>query len=251
MSQQTEEALSQARERTAELNILNEMGVAFAAAHETDQMLALIQTYASRLIGSTENFYIALYDDVTDEIAIHLFYKPGELVYSEKVENIIRRHSGNGVTEYVIHTRKPLLVNGDMEATAAMLGFEAIGARSKSWMGVPLIVGERTLGIIAMQSFSTLDLYDEYQMELLMSVASGAAIALESIRLLQQIQSRGRQEQILREVTERVYTAVDTESILRTAAQEINRHLGLETFIYLEEQAEPDPTTVAGGNGHN
>ncbi|MCL4265542.1 MAG: GAF domain-containing protein [Anaerolineae bacterium] len=251
LTRQTEQALSEAKQRSAELNILNEMGVAFAAARETNEILTLIQTYTSRLIRPTENLYIALYDEATNETAIHLFYKPGEIVYSEKVENIIYRRSGNGVTEYVMRTRKPLLVNGDMETTAVELGFESIGARSKSWMGVPLIVGERTLGVITVQSFTTPYQYGESQMELFMSVASGAAISLESIRLLQQIQSRARQEQILREVTARVYTAVDAESILRTAAQEINQHLGLETFIYLEDEIQPDLAAANGGNGHN
>jgi GAF domain-containing protein len=248
---QTEEALSEARQRTAELNILNEMEVAFAAARETDEMLALIHTYASRLIRPTENLYIALYDEAQDEIVIYLYYKPGEIVMSDKVENIIRRRSGNGVTEYVMRTRKPLLINGDMTAVAAEMGFDAIGARSQSWMGAPLVVGDHVLGVVALQSFSTPHLYGEYQLELLTAIASGAAIALENIHLLQQVQSRARQEQILREVTARVYTAVDAESILRTAAQELNLHLGLETFIYLEEQTEPDIVAANGGNGHH
>ncbi|HUM71412.1 MAG TPA: GAF domain-containing protein, partial [Chloroflexota bacterium] len=251
LTRQTEEALSEARQRTAELNILNEMGVAFAAARETEEMLTLIQTYTARLIANTENFYIALYDEALNEIAIHLFYIPGEITHSHKVENIIRRRSSNGVTEYVMRTRKPLLVNGDMAVMAAELGFEAIGARSQSWMGVPLVIGDRTLGVLAMQSFEAANLYSDYQLELMMAVASGAAIALEGIRLLQQVQSRARQEQILREVTARVYTAVDAESILRATAQEINRRLGLEAFIYLEEQIQPDPAAVDGGNGHN
>lgn len=238
LSLQTEDALSQAKQRTAELNILNEMGAAFTSARETEEMLRLIRAYTSRLISKTENFYIALYDEALNEITIHLFYKPGEIVHSDKVENVVRRQKGNGVTEYILHTRKPLLVNGEMAVTAAQLGFEAIGARSKSWMGVPLVIGNRALGVMAMQSFTTPELYDEYQLELFTAVASSAAIALESIRLLQQVQSRARQEQILREVTARVYTAVDAESILRTAAQEINRRLGLETFIYLEEQSQ-------------
>ncbi len=251
LTRQTEQALAEARQRTGELNILNDMGVAFAAARETEEILLLIQLYTSRLIETVENFYIALYDETSNEITIHLFYKPGEITRSDKVINVIRRRSGNGVSEYVMRTRKPLLINGDMAKVAAEMGFEAIGASSKSWMGVPLVIGERPLGVVAMQSFTTPNLYNEYQLELFTAVASAAAITLESLRLLQQVQSRARQEQILREVTARVYTAVDAESILRTAAQEINQRLGLETFIYLEGQTHPDLVTADGDNGHN
>ena len=52
------------------------------------------------------------------------------------------------------------------------------------------------------------------------------------------------EEQILRQITTRVNTAIDAESILRTAAEEIGRTLGLEGYVSLEA-AESN-----GKNGH-
>ena len=49
------------------------------------------------------------------------------------------------------------------------------------------------------------------------------------------MQARARQEQILRQVSDRVYAAPDAESVLRAAAQEISRVLGLEAVAYLSE----------------
>jgi hypothetical protein len=71
---------------------------------------------------------------------------------------------------------------------------------------------------------------------------------VENARLIAQAQARARQEQILREITARVYAAPDAESILKTAAQEVSRVLGIETYAYLDE----GQTAVkqSGQNGH-
>jgi GAF domain-containing protein len=165
------------------------------------------------------------------------------------LQSIIRRKSGNGVTEYILRSRQPLLVKGNMAEVAQKLGFTLIGVEATAWMGVPMVVGDRAVGVIAMQSFQGRHTYDEHDLDLFTAVASSAAISLEGIRLLQQVQSRARQEQILREVTARVHTAIDAEAIMRTAAQEINRRLGLETFVYLDSDQEAETATAHGGNG--
>ena len=59
--------------------------------------------------------------------------------------------------------------------------------------------------------------------------------------------SRAEREQILRQISDRVYAAPDAETVLRTAAQEIGQALGLETFVYLDFE-ETEETVPANGN---
>ncbi|MCP4363391.1 MAG: GAF domain-containing protein [Chloroflexi bacterium] len=251
LNQQTETALAEAQRRSEELDTLNTMGAAFTTAHDLEEILNSIYQYSSQLIPQSIDLYVALYDEAADEIAIYLFYNPNEETPAGELQSVIRRQSGNGITEYILRSRKPLLINGDISPVAEELGFDAIGAKSQSWLGVPMIIGERALGVIAIQSFETADLYHEHHLDLLTAVASSAAISLDNIRLLMQVQGRARQEQILREVTAHVHAAIDAEAIMRTAAQEINRQLGLETFVYLDNQQEPEASSVNGDNGHD
>jgi GAF domain-containing protein len=76
-----------------------------------------------------------------------------------------------------------------------------------------------------------------------------AATAVQNVRLFDQVQARARQEQILRQVSDRVYAAPDAESVLKTAAQEISRILGVEAIAYLSEGGSYDKRDRPN-NGH-
>ena len=56
-------------------------------------------------------------------------------------------------------------------------------------MIVPMRVGNRVVGAISAQSY-TLYAYDEEELELLMTVASSAAIALENARLYESVREQ-------------------------------------------------------------
>ena len=116
------------------------------------------------------------------------------------------------------------------------------GKLPASWLGVPIILGDRVLGVIGLESYTTPHLYNEEHLNLATAVANQAAIAIESARLLEGTAALAEEEQILRQITTRVGTAIDAESILRTAAEEICRVLGLEGYVSLE---------AAGSNGTN
>jgi GAF domain-containing protein len=72
-------------------------------------------------------------------------------------------------------------------------------------------------------------------LRLLTSVAGQAAIAIENARLFEQIQARARRERILREVTAKVRSGADADTVMRTAVSDIGRALGRRTFVYLNE----------------
>jgi GAF domain-containing protein len=51
------------------------------------------------------------------------------------------------------------------------------------------------------------------------------------------VEDRARRERILREITARVRGSADVDSVMRTAAQELGRALGRQTYVYLGENA--------------
>lgn len=108
----------------------------------------------------------------------------------------------------------------------------------------PLVAGDQWLGLLMARSIAPQDL-TEADVRQIGSLVDQAAAVVQSIRLIEETQARAQQEQILRRVSERVYTAVDAESVLRTAVQEVGRVLGLEAFVYLEEPATADAGPLA------
>ena len=232
-SQQRAEELAvisqMAQLRADELAVLNEMGQALTSLADADTVINIIYEHASQLM-STEGFYAALHDAETNSVTIHIV---GD---GEEVEvDSLQRVGGRGITEYIIETGKPLLIRENVLERTGELGIETHGRMPAAWLGVPMISGDKVLGVLAVQSFDQTGAYDQHHQELLTAVASQAAIAIENARLFDQVQARAKREQILREITAQVRGKADVDTIMRTAAQEVGRALGRQTFVYLRD----------------
>jgi PAS domain S-box-containing protein len=111
----------------------------------------------------------------------------------------------------------------------------------------PLITGGQWIGIVLGQA-STPQTFSLEQIRQISSLVSQAATVSQTQRLFEQTQSRARREQLLREITAKVYAAPDAETIMKTAVKEVNRIMGVDSFVYLDDQslAKNQP-----GNGHH
>ena len=162
--------------RVTELDSLQTVGRALSASLDLETILQAIHTEVSRLMPA-QNFYAALYDSDSDEVAFPLAFEEG-----------LRRHwrsrqAGTGLTEYLVRTRRPLLIERDVACTLDRLGIDQIGTPAESWLGVPMIAGDEPLGVIAVQSFSSQQRYDISHQEILTTIASQAAVAIQNARL--------------------------------------------------------------------
>lgn len=121
------------------------------------------------------------------------------------------------------------------ETTKAL--FKQFGTRSA--IAFALVAGDAWIGILTAQSQSVTAFTSE-EVKQIASLVSQAAVVVQTQRLFGEAETRAQQEQILRQVSERVYGAVDAESVLKTAVQEVGRALGLEAFVYLHDEAETE-----------
>lgn len=70
-------------------------------------------------------------------------------------------------------------------------------------------------------------------------------LALENARLLEETQQRAEQERIIANITARVRTSMDPESILRTAVRELGLALGSDrVFVHLGTPTNSNPTSA-------
>lgn len=243
LAEQTQVALSQTERRTEELAVLNEMSQTLTAQSTVDGVLQTVYDYLSRLMDTT-HFFSVLYDEEMDEVEFALTADEKELKWHTE-----KRQAGHGITEYIIKHRQPLLMSENVGGRLAELGVTDYDKLPESWLGVPVTLGNRVLGVIGLESYTTPHLFTEEHLNLLTAIANQAAISIESTRLLQGTVALAEEEQILRQITARVSTAVDAESILRTAAEEIGRALGLEGDIVLEGIGADHAAKQV--NGHN
>lgn len=110
--------------------------------------------------------------------------------------------------------------------------------RQKTMVAVPIKLRDQTLGVVNIALNTKLP--PNELVELVEATSSRMALALENARLLEQIQNRAEQTQMVSEITARVRATSEIDEILRTTALEIGKNLGIsEVRIQLtpEDQA--------------
>lgn len=124
-------------------------GIAELAMRE--QSLAQFYVQVHGMVGTlldARNFYIALLDESGEGL---------EFVYSVDEYTSARtpRSFSNGLTEYVVRHRRPLLASRErIDAMCASGEVEHFGARSHCWLGVPLVSDDEVAGAIVVQSYT-------------------------------------------------------------------------------------------------
>ncbi|MCP4539649.1 MAG: GAF domain-containing protein [Chloroflexi bacterium] len=198
--------------------ILNELAQSLAA--RLDVATVLEETYwgASRLLN-TRNFYIAFYDPVTRIVSFPLAVENDERVEWQS------RQLGEGLTEHVIQNKQTLLIEEGVDRWLEEQGVAMIGMTALSWLGVPLVVGDQVLGVIAVQS-ETAHEYAERDQELLTSIASQTAIALQNARLFIETETALAQTEVLYRVGEIISQLGGLEETFQSLAHVLVGQLG-------------------------
>lgn len=118
------------------------------------------------------NLYIALYDEKKNEISFPYFV-------DEFDETPKPRPPKRGLTEYVLRTKSPLLATPEKLLEIENAGeVEKIGTDSIDWLGVPLIIQDKIIGVLVVQSYSSVTRYTKAEQEILLFVSSQVAMAI-------------------------------------------------------------------------
>jgi len=122
------------------------------------------------------NFYIAIFDREKDVITFPYFR-------DEFDGTAVDRKPGKGITEYVLRTGAPLLATReiiiDMKEKGEIMPF---GTTAIDWLGVPLKVGEDTIGVLAVQSYDENIRFTSDDVNVLEFVSDQIAMAIERKR---------------------------------------------------------------------
>ena len=237
VSEEVAEALERARlfessQRSAsELAVLNEMGATFAQANTEEFINETIYIYTTKLMKAPQ-FFIAYYDQSNEEISFPLVMMAGEKVVEghPNFDDWQPRPVGTGLTGYIINNRLPILIDSDAENTLNKLGipFMQFGGTTQSFLGVPMVIGDRTLGVISVQSEDVANLYSRHHLDLLTTIASQAAVSINNTRLFQTEQERAQQERTVRTITDKVRRGANTQAIMQIALEELSQVLNAD-----------------------
>ncbi len=225
-----------------ELAVLNEMGAALTAMLDTEAVIENLYLHTARLMDMT-SFFIALYEPTTDTVSFPLAVEQGQRARWRP------RQAGKGLTEYIIRTGEPVLIREEIGPWLEQHGIQQIGKPALSWLGVPIKIGERVLGVIAVQSYETPRLFSEHHRDLLSAVASQAAIALENARLFEEIQLYAEEQATLRRIIETLGSSLEMQEMLHAVLREVLAALNLDAALVSLRDETTDRLYLAAQQG--
>lgn len=177
-----------------------------------------------------ENFYIAIYDESTNLLSFPYFVDQ----FDEASEP---QTPGRGLTEYVLRTGKPCLVTPDVfNKLVEEKEVDLVGTDSLDWLGAPLKINNKTIGIIVVQSYSENIRLTERELAVLIYVSDQIALAIERTRTLDLLKSSEERYRLIFDKAADLICIIDSNSKV------------LDLNYIFKEETGYDRTDVIGKN---
>jgi GAF domain-containing protein/CheY-like chemotaxis protein len=171
--EETKRLLEESDARAAELAVINEIGAALARQLDFQSIIELVGQRVGEIFRS-KSLHISTYDDSSGRIEFRYSIEEGQRTEMAALQ------FGEGLTSKVIRSRAPLNIGRDDDLEAA--GAIRAGLDNQSWLGVPILAGDRILGVVALESMAV-DAFDGGDIRLLNTLATSMGVALENARL--------------------------------------------------------------------
>ncbi len=152
-------------------------------------------------IIEAKNFYVALVNEETRTIKFP-YYKDE---YQENKQTSFVREMKDGITEYAVKSNKPIFMyEKDIQNLVHYKRITVKGPIPKVWLGVPLKLSSKSIGIIAVQCYENRNTYTYRDLEVLDFISGQIALAIE----------RKQKEQKIREQSARMNAIFESGSHL-------------------------------------
>jgi len=209
--------------RNREQMAIYQVGLTAASTLNLGEVLTSIYEQVAKMMPC-DGFYIALYDEEREELHFEIAREHG------KELGPLTRKLGNGLTGWIVRSGNPLLIRDvGRELESLPVVPEQVGEMPASWLGLPLVVRDKVIGVISVQSFQP-HAFDEDDQCLLASLVSQAVVAIENARLYEQtrqhaawLEKQTRNLEVVRQVSSLVSSSLDPEHILLTVAKQMVR----------------------------
>jgi PAS domain S-box-containing protein len=171
------------RQRVAELATVNSVGQALASQLDLDALIELVGEQVRKTFDA-DIAYVALHDEAAGRIEFAYHYEAGDRTAPAAME------FGEGLTSRILESGEPLLLNRKEQRE----GHAEVGTPSLSYLGVPILVGEKAIGAISVQSIEEEGRFGEGDVRLLATIAANVGVGIQNARLFTEVE---RQRQYL------------------------------------------------------
>ena len=190
--------------------------IAQAASTVTDmeEFYAAMHGIVGELMDAS-NFFIAIYDD--ERQMINFPYYVDEVDTDIPDPNVWEPFGvGNarGLTAYLLRSGEPLLINAkSFDELVAAGELELVGDPGQDWLGVPLKLEGRSLGVLVVQTYTADERLTQADLDILTFVGEHIATALERTRLMNETRQRSAELTLVNDVQRGLAERLDMQAM--------------------------------------
>ncbi len=213
-------------------NIANEIAV-------TREVIPALDKIAQRTLTLLNALSVAIYLLQDDNQTIKVITAQGQY-HKELLSHTIK--IGEGITGNIVATGKPEIV--DSISTDArqktVPGTPKEDANFETMMSAPLILHGTPIGAINVWRLKSNGLFDQSELNFLVSIAHQASISIESMRLFEETTRRAQEAAAIAEVGRGISATLQLDNVLERIALYAKDLLRAETSaVYLTEPGAP------------
>ncbi|HHV61859.1 MAG TPA: diguanylate cyclase [Firmicutes bacterium] len=233
-------SIEEVKRKNEELRSLHNACCAVASSLDLDAVLRELHS-AIRGMMDASTFYVALYNEQSGEIKFQYIVDNDKAVESF----VINISDCRGFTPGIIKTRKPVFVRDRLADPSSMPAGAVLGGYQdsdtpRSIIGIPLVVDNRVVGVLSVQSPNYC--YSEDDLRILTAISTQAAMAIENARLCEELKRKNEALQQREEELRKVNEALDRELVELSRLHRITQELavtdpvtGLYNYRYFQE----------------
>jgi signal transduction histidine kinase len=210
---------------------------------DLNAVLDVVYQQVTRLL-QTPNFSVALVDTGRNQL-----YFPLNIEQHHQA-SLPPRELKDGLIEYVIQQKVPLLIADHVAQHTQALGLTPPPMPVYSWMAVPLVAPERVLGCLVVYSSNPAQLYTKNDLRLLATLAGQVGIAIDNAQLYGQAKDRSMQLSTLNNVANILSGTLDIQQTLDLTGSSAIAVANCDAMaLYMWGDGIQRPLTLARQNG--
>ena len=194
-----------------------------SAAQDMQEFYRAVHAVIGELMNAS-NLYLALYDDERKLMNYPYWADERDDDWPDANQWVeFGDRQARGVTGYVIRTGEPQHLSGEgIEELVEQGEIEPIGDLAEDWLGVPLKSEDaRTVGVLAVQSYTKDVRYTEQDKELLAFVGQHVGSALSRARAIEETRQRNAELALINSVQEALAGELEMQAIYDVVGDKI------------------------------
>ena len=228
--------VEETRKRVAELGTINDVGEALTTQIEIAPLLLVVGDKL-RDAFEADIAYIALLGEDQRVIEFPYYVEGGQQVQDEPLP------LGEGLTSEIIQNRRTILLNSEQELSRSPI----VGTQARSYLGVPIVAGDRVIGAVSVQSTQEEGRFSEADARLLSTIAANVGVAVQNARLYEEARQRADQMAAIADIARQISLTLESSTLLELIADRARKLLAADSSaVYLAQNDDELLHAVVG-----